>query len=189
MILGGGDTGADCLGTAHRQGARAASQIEIMPRPPGERRASENPWPVAARAPNLRRARRAAHLRSHHGQRLEATVASRVSSEARRDSFGAFIIVPDTEVVQPAGLVLVATGFTGVAPSRSTPSSASRSTRAATSARTRPGSRGSRARRERLHHGDARRGAGLIVWAIAEGRIAAASSTFLEGRRALSVVA
>jgi glutamate synthase (NADPH/NADH) small chain len=44
VILGGGDTGADCLGTAHRQGAELVSQFEILPEPPKERR-SDNPWP------------------------------------------------------------------------------------------------------------------------------------------------
>ena len=44
VIIGGGDTGADCLGTAHRQGARSIHQFEILPRPPDER-ASDNPWP------------------------------------------------------------------------------------------------------------------------------------------------
>ncbi|MBY5161415.1 glutamate synthase subunit beta [Salsipaludibacter albus] len=45
VIIGGGDTGADCLGTAHRQGARSVHQFEIMPRPPDERQSS-NPWPT-----------------------------------------------------------------------------------------------------------------------------------------------
>ena len=45
VIIGGGDTGADCLGTAHRQGARAIHQFEILPRPPDER-ADANPWPT-----------------------------------------------------------------------------------------------------------------------------------------------
>jgi glutamate synthase (NADPH/NADH) small chain len=45
VIIGGGDTGADCLGTAHRQGARSVHQLEIMPRPPSERPA-DNPWPL-----------------------------------------------------------------------------------------------------------------------------------------------
>ncbi|MEY2959830.1 MAG: glutamate synthase small subunit, partial [Actinomycetota bacterium] len=47
VIIGGGDTGADCLGTAHRQGAASVTQLEIMPRPPDER-ASGNPWPQFA---------------------------------------------------------------------------------------------------------------------------------------------
>ena len=47
VIIGGGDTGADCLGTAHRQGAASVTQLEIMPRPP-EERAVTNPWPQFA---------------------------------------------------------------------------------------------------------------------------------------------
>src|SRR5439155_21463648 len=43
-IIGGGDTGADCLGTVHRQGARSVHQLELLPRPP-EERAADNPWP------------------------------------------------------------------------------------------------------------------------------------------------
>src|SRR5213078_3363572 len=45
VIIGGGDTGADCLGTTHRQGARAVHQLEVLPRP-SDSRASNNPWPL-----------------------------------------------------------------------------------------------------------------------------------------------
>jgi glutamate synthase (NADPH/NADH) small chain len=45
LIIGGGDTGADCLGTSHRQGAKSVHQIEIMPKPP-EQRAASTPWPL-----------------------------------------------------------------------------------------------------------------------------------------------
>ena len=44
IIIGGGDTGADCLGTAHRQGAKSIVQFELLPKPPAER-VAENPWP------------------------------------------------------------------------------------------------------------------------------------------------
>src|SRR5213078_2464757 len=44
VIIGGGDTGADCLGTAHRQGARSIVQFELLPQPPADR-APDNPWP------------------------------------------------------------------------------------------------------------------------------------------------
>src|SRR5207249_9787851 len=44
VIIGGGDTGADCLGTAHRQGATSVTQLELLPMPPHER-ANDNPWP------------------------------------------------------------------------------------------------------------------------------------------------
>ena len=46
VIIGGGDTGADCLGTAHRQGAASVTQLEIMPAPPDRRAADSNPWPT-----------------------------------------------------------------------------------------------------------------------------------------------
>jgi glutamate synthase (NADPH/NADH) small chain len=46
VIIGGGDTGADCLGTVHRQGARSVTQFEILPRPPQERDPRSNPWPL-----------------------------------------------------------------------------------------------------------------------------------------------
>jgi len=46
IIIGGGDTGADCLGTVHRQGARSVTQFEILPRPPDERDPASNPWPL-----------------------------------------------------------------------------------------------------------------------------------------------
>ncbi len=45
VIIGGGDTGADCLGTVHRQGAAIVAQLELMPTPPHER-AADNPWPL-----------------------------------------------------------------------------------------------------------------------------------------------
>ena len=45
VILGGGDTGADCLGTAHRQGAEVVYQFELLPEPPEESRDPDNPWP------------------------------------------------------------------------------------------------------------------------------------------------
>ena len=47
VIVGGGDTGADCLGTANRQNARSVHQLEILPRPP-DKRSSDNPWAVMA---------------------------------------------------------------------------------------------------------------------------------------------
>ena len=58
IIGGGGDTGADCLGTVHRQGARSVSQLELMAMPP-ETRAESNPWPtMAADLPHVAGARR-----------------------------------------------------------------------------------------------------------------------------------
>lgn len=50
LVIGGGDTGSDCIGTAHRQGCKSVTQIEIMPKPPKESEMSDNPWPAFPRA-------------------------------------------------------------------------------------------------------------------------------------------
>ena len=72
VIIGGGDTGADCLGTAHRQGAASVTQLEILPRPPDDR-ADTNPWPQCAftfkRHVGARRGRRAGLQRQHRALR------------------------------------------------------------------------------------------------------------------------
>ncbi len=60
VIIGGGDTGADCLGTAHRQGAPSVHQFEIMPRPPDERAETHAVAPLAADVPHRRRPTRRA---------------------------------------------------------------------------------------------------------------------------------
>ena len=79
IIIGGGDTGADCLGTAHRQGAATVHQFEILPRPPDER-AVDNPWPlfpfVYKVTSRPRRRRRACVLGDHHRLRSATTTAT-----------------------------------------------------------------------------------------------------------------
>jgi glutamate synthase (NADPH/NADH) small chain len=75
IIIGGGDTGADCLGTAHRQGALSVHQLELLPRPP-ENRAAANPWP---QWPNIFR------ISSAHeegGERLYSIATQRFSGDA-----------------------------------------------------------------------------------------------------------
>ena len=80
VIIGGGDTGADCLGTAHRQGAKSVTQIELLPRPPAER-ASDNPWP---QWPHIFRVSPA---HEEGGERLFA-VSTEVLSATRMEPFG-----------------------------------------------------------------------------------------------------
>ena len=70
MIIGGGDTGADCLGTAHRQGAKSVHQLELLPKPPAIR-AADNPWP---QWPNIFRVS-AAH--EEGGERLYSVATSK----------------------------------------------------------------------------------------------------------------
>jgi glutamate synthase (NADPH) small chain len=183
VIIGGGDTGADCLGTALRQGAASVTQLEILPRP-SESRSSAQPWPTY---PMIFRVT-SAH--EEGGDRVfgVATVAfigdGHVSSILLADvADGSFEPVPGTERELPADLVLLAMGFTGPAPSPLL-DQFELSTDA----------RGAIARDEHYMSdvsgvfiaGDAGRGQSLIVWAIAEGRsVASEVDAYLTGRQRL----
>ncbi|MGZ4619053.1 MAG: glutamate synthase subunit beta [Frankiaceae bacterium] len=176
VIIGGGDTGADCLGTAHRQGARSVTQLEILPRPP-DQRADSTPWPLW---PLMYRAS-AAH--EEGGERVFAVSTERFDDdgEGRVRALvlnevlfvdGRFQQVPGTRKELPCELVLLAMGFTG--------------------AERGPllhglgvelDARGNVARDASWRTnqpsvyvcGDMGRGQSLIVWAIAEGRACAAA--------------
>jgi glutamate synthase (NADPH/NADH) small chain len=180
IILGGGDTGADCLGTAHRQGAREVLQFEIQPRPPDER-SEADPWPLW---PNVYRVS-AAH--EEGGERVYAVTTTRLSGrEGRlerlhgaqvewvRDARGRMTprAVPGTEFEEECDLLLLAMGFSG--PERSPLLSALGVERDA-----RGNVRGDGRYRTNVPGifvaGDMKRGASLIVWAIAEGRGAASA--------------
>ncbi len=117
IIIGGGDTGADCLGTAIRQGARSITQLEIMPKPP-ESRASSTPWPTWP----LQYRTSSAH--EEGGERVFAvnTQAFQGDADGRVSAIdlvdvemvdGTFAPVEGTERTLPAQLVLLAMGFTG----------------------------------------------------------------------------
>jgi glutamate synthase (NADPH/NADH) small chain len=175
VIIGGGDTGADCLGTAIRQGARSVVQLEIMPRPP-EERPDTTPWPTW---PLIYRTS-SAH--EEGGERLFSVNTQRFLGEdgavtglelvdvEMKD--GRFEAVEGTERVLPAQLVLLAMGFTG--PQR---------TGLLEALEVELDGRGNVARDADWATsvpgvwvaGDMGRGQSLIVWAIAEGRSAAAA--------------
>ncbi len=175
VIIGGGDTGADCLGTAHRQGARSVTQLEIMPRPPAQR-AESTPWPTWPLV------HRTSSAHEEGGERLFSVSTSRfVGDEEGRVAGleivevrmvdGRFQPVEGTEQVLPAQLVLLAMGFTG--PERYLPEALGveldgrgNVARDADWATNVPGV---------FVAGDMGRGQSLIVWAIAEGRAAAAA--------------
>ncbi len=181
VIIGGGDTGADCLGTVHRQGASSVHQLEILPEPPSDR-TWDNPWPTW---PVILRSS-AAHeeggervfgvttvefpddgrgaVRALRGEEVEMTVGD--------DGRPAFVPVPGSAFELPCELVLLAMGFlgaerTGVVaelgleldPRGSVAADRSWSTNV----------------EGVFVCGDMARGQSLIVWAIAEGRSAAAS--------------
>jgi glutamate synthase (NADPH/NADH) small chain len=176
VIIGGGDTGADCLGTSLRQGALSVTQLEIMPRPP-RTRAANQPWPTYPMIYRVSSAHEeggervyAASTEEFLGDPAGAVRTLRLTEVAMEG--GRFAPVPGSAREIPCELVLLAMGFTGAE---------------------RPGlledlgvefdARGNVARSASYETtvagvfvaGDMGRGQSLIVWAIAEGRSAAAA--------------
>ncbi len=191
VILGGGDTGADCLGTAIRQGAKEILQLEIAPRPP-EVRGDDNPWPAWPLV------FRTSPAHEEGGSRTFATATTRlegdegrvrrlIAREARWTGRG-FTQVGPEEVVE-AELVLVSIGFLGPGLDRAGGKLARELGLAVDDAgRILADDQGRTSRVGVFAFGDARRGASLIVWAIAEGRKAARSIALaLDGRTRLSI--
>ncbi|BBX16667.1 glutamate synthase [Mycolicibacterium duvalii] len=181
VIIGGGDTGADCLGTAHRQGARSVTQLDYHPEPPPRRDDSRSPWPTWPIVVSTRLS--PAHAEGGE-RRYEVAVQGFVGDDdgrvravqiaevrVERDERGGRRVIPVGQSQQiPCELALLAIGFEGVehmplldglgvrlGPRGTVPCGQDWQTAA-------PGV---------FVCGDAHRGASLIVWAIAEGRSAA----------------
>jgi len=178
VIIGGGDTGADCLGTAHRQGAASIHQFELLPRPP-DARTADNPWP---QWPNIFRVSTA---HEEGGERVYSVSTQRFTGDSngrlkklhgskvemiRKDGRMSFEPVAGSEFEMDVDLVLLAMGFVG--PERkglldnfgvklTDRGNVGRDANWMTSV---PGV---------FTAGDMQRGQSLIVWAIAEGRSAA----------------
>ena len=162
VIIGGGDTGADCLGTAHRQGAQSVTQLEIMPAPPSERSA-DNPWPLWPQV------FRVSSAHEEGGERLYSTATTRLVG----DGAGCVrALVTDGGLEIKADLVLLAMGFTGAEKSSLLSELGVQLTDRGTVGRdvewmtSVPGV---------FVAGDMQRGQSLIVWAIDDGRKAAAA--------------
>ncbi|WP_326958964.1 MULTISPECIES: glutamate synthase subunit beta [unclassified Amycolatopsis] len=184
VVIGGGDTGADCVGTSHRQGARSVTQLEIMPRPP-EARSDAHPWPTYPMIYRVSSAHEEGgeRLYSVNTQEFAADADGRVRAlklvEVRNEG-GKFVPVPGSERELPAQLVLLAMGFLG--PQKKG---------LIEDLGVELDARGNVARDKTFKTsldnvfvaGDMGRGQSLIVWAIAEGRSAAAGvDAFLTGR-------
>jgi len=187
VVLGGGDTGADCIGTAHRQGAASVTNLAIGKQPPSER-PGHQPWPMT---PTLFEVS-SAHEEGGHREFLASTVeflsneygevrAIRVAETEYLD--GRRVPKAGTEREIPADLVLLALGFTG-------PESEDLSSQLGV-----PFDERGNVQRDSQYQtsepgvfvaGDAGRGQSLIVWAIAEGRAAASAvDRYLEGETQL----
>ena len=186
IIIGGGDTGADCLGTATRQGAKSVKSFEIMPKPPSTRAAS-TPWPTY---PLMFRT---ASAHEENGERMYSVSTAEFVGEGGHITAlkgsevkmvdGRFEPVPGTDFEYPADLVLLAMGFTGAQKAGLLTDLGVDFTQ-----------RGNVDRDADFQTnvdgvfvaGDMGRGQSLIVWAIAEGRSAAAAvDRYLMGETAL----
>ena len=179
VIIGGGDTGADCLGTAHRQGAASIHQFEIMPRPPDER-ASENPWPTWPMVYRVSSAHEEGGVREYaittdefvgEAGRL-TTLRTRRVEQLLVDGRMTFEPVEGSEEDYPADLVLLAMGFTG--PERGPLLDGLGVDLDDRGNVARDGDFGTSIDNVWVC-GDMGRGQSLIVWAIAEGRSCAAA--------------
>ncbi len=185
VVLGGGDTGTDCVGTSMRQGCKSLTQLEIMAMPPMDR-AADNPWPEWPKVYKMDYGQEEAAAKYGSDPRVYLTTVKRFTGDAagklagvvtvnirwEKNEQGQFIPVeqPGSEQEHPAELVLLAMGFLGPEQALLKDLKVDVDTRSnvkadydryATSV---PGV---------FAAGDARRGQSLVVWAINEGRGAA----------------
>lgn len=178
VVIGGGDTGSDCVGTCHRQGAVEVHQFELLPRPPLERSPS-TPWPFYPMKLRTSHAHEEGGYRewsvstkafSGENGHVRALHAVRVQMETGPDGRARFVEVPGTEFEMPVDLVILAMGFTGPVQSG-----------LLSDLGVKLDARGN-VEVDADHQtsvegvfaaGDVHRGASLIVWAIREGRDAA----------------
>lgn len=188
IIIGGGDTGADCLGTSHRQGAASIHQFEIMPRPP-ETRADSTPWPTYPLMFRVSSAHeeggdRVFSVNTEEFTGTDGRVTGLRAHEVKMNA-GKFEKVEGTDFELKADLVLLAMGFVG-------PEKEGLLTKLGVELT----DRGNVSRDNNFQTtvpgvfvaGDMGRGQSLIVWAIAEGRAAAAGvDRYLMGNTALPV--
>jgi glutamate synthase (NADPH/NADH) small chain len=166
VVIGGGDTGSDCIGTANRQGAASVTQLEILPQPPrAEDKGLVWPrWPVRLRTSS---SQEEGAVREFAVQTLQLDGKDGRVVALRAEQEGAPLVLK-------ADLVLLAMGFTGPLPDGVVPKAGASPDRSGYGT-ARPGI---------FACGDARRGQSLIVWAIREGRdCAAAVDAWLAGAR------
>ena len=185
IVIGGGDTGTDCVGTALRHGCRSVAQFEIVPRPPLERQ-PDNPWPQWPKVYKLDYAQEEAEALFGQEPRSYNIMTQRfvgddqghvrevhtVGVEMVRGQNGrpAFQEIPGTEQVWPAQLVLIAMGFLG--PESTLPAAFGLEQDAAGNVKADYGQFATNVPGV-FAAGDMRRGQSLVVWAINEGRAAA----------------
>lgn len=184
IVIGGGDTGTDCIGTAIRQGCRSLLQLEIMPRSPAER-AANNPWPEWPKVHRVDYAQEEAIAKFGEDPRSYLTTVKKFVADASGQLESLVTVEigwenvdgklvpqeqPGSEKIHPAQLVLLAMGFTGP----EAPLLAELGVRCDTRSNVQAEYGKYATSVKGLYAaGDCRRGQSLIVWAINEGRGAA----------------
>jgi len=185
VVLGGGDTGTDCVGTAMRQECRSLTQLEILPRPPMDR-AADNPWPEWPKVYKLDYGQEEAAARFGQDPRAYLTTVKKMVGDAggklqsivtveigwEKNANGQFVPKekPGSEKAIPAQLALLAMGFTGPEDKLLKDLEVARDVRSNIKAEH---GRFETSVKGVFAAGDCRRGQSLIVWAINEGRGAA----------------
>ena len=174
VVVGGGDTGADCVGNSVREGALSVTQLELLPEPPQKRPDDRTPWPLwpakfrlsyaMEEAQGIGKGEQDFSVVTTHFSGTDGRVTAQHLSQAK--SSPPFAPVPGTERALQADLVLLAMGFvhpehTGIVEQLGCELDGRGNVKAATYATSTPGV---------FAAGDARRGQSLIVWAINEGR-------------------
>ena len=182
IIIGGGDTGNDCVGTCMRHGCKSVTQLEMMPAPPVER-AANNPWPEWPKVLKTDYGQEEAAAVFGHDPRVYCTTVKRFISDERGklsavetvklqsvkdETTGRFNMVPveGTEETLPCQLVLIAAGFLG--PQKYVVDAFGVETNARSNVET--GSSHATSVEGVFAAGDMRRGQSLVVWGLREGR-------------------
>ena len=186
LVIGGGDTGNDCVGTSIRLGAKSVTQLEMMPMPPTKRAAS-NPWPewpkvlktdygqeeaiaVFGHDPRVYQTTVTEFIKDKNGNVCQAKIVKLKSEKDPKTGRMMMVPVEGTEEVIPADLVLIAAGFLG---SQKYVTDAFKvATTPRTNVETKPEAYETSVPRV-FTAGDMHRGQSLVVWAIREGREAA----------------
>jgi glutamate synthase (NADPH) small chain len=185
IVIGGGDTGTDCVGTSLRQKCRSVVQFEILPKPP-EKRQADNPWPEWPKVYKMDYGQEEAEAVQGNDPRLYCTTTNKFVGDENgnvkeihtvrgewvklQDGRMKFNVIAGSEKVYPAQLVLLAMGFIGPEETALNPLQIERDSRTNVNAeygKFKTNINGVFAA------GDMRRGQSLVVWAINEGRAAA----------------
>ncbi len=185
VVIGGGDTGTDCVGTAIRHGCKSLLQIEILPKPPADR-AGDNPWPEWPKVYKMDYGQEEAAARFGADPRVYLTTVKKFIGDAEgrvkelvtveikwgKNEKGQFVPqeVPGTEKTRPARLVLLAMGFLG--PEQPLVKELGLETDPRSNIKAEYGKYGTSLKGV-FAAGDCRRGQSLVVWAFNEGRGAA----------------